>query len=568
MYDKPIPVLLMTDFYKVCHRACYAPGTTQLVSYWTPRGSRIEGIRYVVSFGLQAFIKKYLLDYFEESFFARPWEEVREEYVQYVSDTFYPDIAQEEIEAFHKIHMLGHLPIQIRAVPEGLRVPVGCPMIEFRATEEWSFWLAGYLETLASCNLWFPMTAATIADHNRALVDAWYDKTVDDSVSRDFAAGDFSMRGMPGVEAAVMADAGHLLSFRSTATVPTAWWLHNFYNAPFTVCKGTPSMEHSVVESYGKMREQEYYERVATVVRPSGPLSMVSDTWDLWRVITEYLPNLKDKLMRRDGKVVIRPDSGDPVEILCGTLRPGTYMPLDDVVQPDDLKSWIRDYAEQHYDYLSGEDHFHVRIGDILYSITCYHGFSEDEDGNWGYEAAVEEVEIQSEPVTPEMKGVVELLWEIVGGTENSKGFRVLDSHFGVIYGDAITHDRAEAIFSRLAEKGFAANNVILGFGSYTYQYVTRDTFGFALKVTHGIVDGKERAMFKDPVTDKGKHSAHKKSQKGMCVVSLGPDGITYTDGHTMEESDQDGNLLRPVFRDGQLLVDEDFETIRSRLRS
>ena len=78
MYDKPIPVLLMTDFYKVCHRACYAPGTTQLVSYWTPRGSRIDGIRYVVSFGLQAFIKKYLLDYFEESFFARPWEAVRE----------------------------------------------------------------------------------------------------------------------------------------------------------------------------------------------------------------------------------------------------------------------------------------------------------------------------------------------------------------------------------------------------------------------------------------------------------------------------------------------------------
>lgn len=569
MYSKPIPVLLMTDFYKVCHRAFYRPGTTQLVSYWTPRKSRIEGISYVVAFGLTAFIKQYLLDYFEESFFSRPWEEVRMEYVDYITETFAADIAMEEIEAFRQIYELGHLPISIRAVPEGTRVPIGCPMIEFSATEEWSFWLAGYLETLASCNLWFPMTAATIADHNRQLVDEWYAKTVDDNVSRAGAAGDFSMRGMPGVEAAVMADAGHLLSFSSTATVPTAWWLRNFYNAPLSVCRGTPSTEHSVVESYGQGLEKTYYERVATEVRPHGPLSMVSDTWNLWTVLTDYLPSLKDKLMQRDGKVIIRPDSGDPVDILCGTLKPSDYMVLD--MDPAELEKYFFQYAREHYPYDGSDETFYtVRIGDTLYDVQAIHTWiPDDEDMVDGYYTEeVSEVHIKTRPITPEMKGVVELLWDLAGGTINSKGFRVLEQHFGTIYGDAITHDRANDIFRRLAEKGFASNNVVLGFGSYTYQYVTRDTFGFALKVTHGIVNGEEVQMFKDPVTDKGKGSAGKKSQKGMCIVRQAEDGsLSYTDGHTIHEAHSaEDNILQVVFWNGRLMIDEDFLTIRQRL--
>ncbi len=500
-YDKPIPALLLTDFYKTCHRAFYNPSTTQLVSYWTPRKSRVDGIEKVVCFGLQALIKKYLIDHFAVTFFDRPWDEVRAEYVEYISATFDRSIAEEEVDAFKAVHDLGYLPIEIRAVPEGTLVPIGCPMIEFRATEDWSYWVINYLETLNSCNLWMPMTAATIAYDNRLLVDRWYEKTVDDDVPRCSAAGDFSMRGMAGVDSAVMADAGHLLSFSSTATIPTAWWLRNFYNAPLNVCKGTPSTEHSVMESFGQEGERDAYEFIATKARPNGVLSMVSDTWDLWKVLTEYLPSLKDKLMERDGKVVIRPDSGNPADILCGTLRAG-----------------------------------------------------ETPDG----------------PVTPEMKGVIELLWDMAGGSINSKGYRVIDRHFGAIYGDAITHERAEEIFSRLAEKGFAANNITLGFGSYTYQYVTRDTFGFALKVTHGIINEKETFMFKDPVTDRGAHSAGKKSQKGMCIVERNPNtgDIFYTDHHTMAEADVSRNLLRPVFKNGALLVDDDFELIRKRLHS
>ena len=492
-YTKPVPALLLTDFYKICHRSFFNPDTTQLVSYWTPRKSRLEHIDYVVMFWLQATCKKYLIDHFNITFFERPWEEVREEYVTYVAATFYEDIAEGEIEAFKKIYDLGYLPIEIRAVPEGTRVPIGCPALEIRATEDYAFWLPQYLETILSCNLWSPMTAATLADANRRALVSWYDKTVDDGVPVRTGAGDFSMRGMPGDDAAIMADAGHLLSFSSTATVPTAWALNCFYNAPFSVARGVPSTEHSIPESFGQERELDYFKRVLTE-RPTGPLSTVSDTWDLEKVLVEHLPKLKDLIMARDGKVVIRPDSGKPADIICGV------------------------------------------------------------DGK-----------MDGSPL--EVDGCIGLLWKLFGGRINSKGYRELDPHIGLIYGDAITHESLNEICSRLERLGYAANNIIFGFGSYTYQYVTRDTFGFALKVTHGIVAGEERYMFKDPKTDKGTHSASKKSQKGMCIVTQGADGkLTYTDQHTITESDSPDNLLRPVFRNGELLVDEDFDTIRHRL--
>lgn len=556
-YDKPIPVLLLTDFYKIFHRGCYNPKTEQLVEYLTPRMSRVKGIDYVVELWLQGVLKKYLIDKFAVTFFDRPWEEVRAEYVEYISATFDKGIAQSEIEAFKEVHAMGYLPILIRAVPEGTRVPIGCPMIEFRCTDPRMFWLPSYLETLCSCNLWLPMTAATIADHNRSMVDEWYDKTVEDNVPRHSAAGNFSMRGMGGEEAAIMADAGHLLSFSSTATVPTAWSLRNFYNAPLTICKGTPSLEHSVMESYGEEHELEAFEHISTEVRPNGALSMISDTWDLWRVLTEYLPKLKGQLVKRDGRVVIRPDSGNPIDIVCGLPHAETTL----------------EHAAEYFKQRAMQDCFELEKGSecsVSYccevegeKVTCTCAVRAKEDGN--FDAAV--TELTSDKMSSEDKGVVRLLWELVGGTVNSKGFRVLEEHFGVIYGDAITFDSGSGMYSRLAENGYAANNIILGFGSFTYQYVTRDTFGFALKVTHGIVDGVETEMFKDPITDHGKHSAGKKSQKGMCIVRQDEDGtISYTDHHTFAESDAPGNLLRPVFKNGELLVDEDFETIRRRL--
>lgn len=186
--------------------------------------------------------------------------------------------------------------------------------------------------------------------------------------------------------------------------------------------------------------------------------------------------------MGRDGKLVIRPDSGNPVDIICGTMAAAT--------SPGFFKS------------LGG-------------GLTD----GRDREGN--------------DARTPAEKGVIELLWEIFGGTVNEQGYKVLDSHIGAIYGDSITYERAEAIMQRLKDKGFASTNVVFGVGSYTYQYVTRDTFGSAVKATAVVVGEDEHQIFKDPATDNGT----KKSARGFISVVKNDDGeYEMVDGLTREE--------------------------------
>ncbi|SHK37139.1 nicotinamide phosphoribosyltransferase [Clostridium cavendishii DSM 21758] len=481
--------LLLTDFYKTIHHMCYAEGMTKLVSYWTPRMSRKEDMNKVVMFGLQPFIKKNLINYFNEHFFNKSKEEVVTEYKRVISRTM-GNIAADtkHIEALHD---LGYLPIQIKAVEEGLRVNIKTPMIEITNTHEDFAWLVNYLETFMSCNIWQPMTSATIAYRYREIVDKYFELTVENGELKK-ACGDFSMRGFSSVESAEISSAAHLLSFVGTATIPSIVYLEKYYNCNIDdeiVGLGTPSTEHSVMCSYGT-DEFKAYKRLITEVFPSGVISIVSDTYDYFNVITSLLPRLKEEILNRDGKVVIRGDSGDPVKIICGDK-----------------------YAKKD---------------------------------------------------SPEYKGTVELLWYIFGGKINSKGYKVLNSKVGTIYGDSITVERCEEICKGLEEKGFAVSNCVFGIGSYTYQYNTRDTFGFALKATHAVINGEERFIFKDPKTDTGNF---KKSQKGMCYVYKEGQDILYKDELTIKEQEErKDNLLEVVFKDGKLIKDYSLAEIRNRL--
>lgn len=480
---------LLTDFYKTIHHMCYAQGMTKLVSYWTPRMSRKENMDKVVMFGLQPFIKKYLIQYFNENFFQNDKEAVVSEYKRIISKTM-GNIAADtkHIEALHD---LGYLPIQIKAVEEGSRVNIKTPMIEITNTQAHFAWLVNYLETFMSCNIWQPMTSATIAYRYREIVEKYFNLTVENGDVRK-ACGDFSMRGFSSVESAELSGAAHLLSFLGTATIPAISYLEEYYNCNIEeeiVGLGTPSTEHSVMCSYGK-DEFSAYKRLITEVFPSGVLSIVSDTYDYWNVITDILPRLKEDILNRDGKIVIRGDSGDPVKIICGD----------------------KDAAKDSEEY----------------------------------------------------KGTVELLWDIFGGEINSKGYKVLNSKIGTIYGDSITVERCEQICKGLKEKGFAVNNCVFGIGSYTYQYNTRDTFGFALKATHAVIDGEEKFIFKDPKTDKDNF---KKSQKGMCYVYREGQDILYKDELTIKkQAEYKDNLLEIVFKDGKLIKDYSLSEIRNRL--
>ena len=415
--DYVIPSLLC-DFYKAQHFLQYPVGTERVYSTWTPRGSRLEGVNEVVAFGFQAFIKGYLIDFFNKSFFSRPKADVVAEYVRYIKNTLL--IQDPPTKHIEDLHDLGYLPVKICALPEGTAVPLRVPMLTIENTDDRFFWVTNYLESLMSQELWLPSTAATIAKEYRKILDAAAAKTSDMPEFVQWQGHDFSMRGMAGLEASMLSGAGHLLSFTGTDTIPAIMFLEKYYGANIEkelVGGSVPASEHSVACAYGKGNEEVYYKRLLTEVYPKGIVSIVSDTWDLWKVLTDIIAKFKPEIMARDGKCVIRPDSGDPVLIMCGDL---------DAERPE------------------------------------------------------------------ARKGVIEILWDIFGGTINSKGYKQLDSHIGAIYGDAITRERAKAICDRLEAKGFASTNIVFGIGSYTYQYNTRDTFGFALKSTWCKINGEE----------------------------------------------------------------------------
>ncbi|MBB6672210.1 nicotinate phosphoribosyltransferase [Cohnella nanjingensis] len=484
------PATLLCDFYKVSHKNQYPKGTELVYSTWTARTSRIANLDHVVAFGFQAFIKEYLIDYLDEFFFGRTRAEVADEYKRVIHYAL--GVADPDAGHIERLHDLGYLPIRIKAVKEGSLVPIKVPMLTIENTKPEFFWLTNYLETLMSCQLWMPATSATLAFEYRKILEAYARRTNGDLSGVPFQGHDFSMRGMSSLEAAKSSGAGHLLSFTGTDTIPAILYLEDHYNADMEkelVGTSIPATEHSVMCAHGR-DEMASYRYLIKEVYPSGFVSIVSDTWDLWSVLDVVIRGLKEDILSRDGRVVIRPDSGDPVKIICG--------------DPDSANAFER-------------------------------------------------------------KGVIELLWEIFGGTVTERGYKQLDSHIGAIYGDAITIDRCREICEKLATKGFASTNMVYGIGSFTYQYNTRDTFGFALKSTFTIVNGEERKIYKDPKTDSNQF---KKSQTGLVRVTAQDGTMAYVDNLGQAQYDGFGetDLLEDVFVDGKLVREHTLSEIRAAL--
>lgn len=313
----PSPTLL-ADFYKLSHKAQYPLGTEYVYSVWIPRSTFLP-VDYAVMFGLQAFIQRWLVDYFDTQFFGNPFAVVAEEYRRVVKSSL--GVVSPEVQHWRDLHKLGYLPLRIKALPEGMRVPLKVPMFTIENTHPDFFWLTNYIETLLSTEIWQPMTSATIADQYRRLLTYYAEATGGDPETVLFQAHDFSMRGMAGAEAGAASGAAHLLSFRGSDTIPAIGWLEYYYAADVTkelVAESIPATEHSVMCAYGPQDEKEAYRHLLEEVYPTGFVSIVSDTYSLWKVLTKTLPALKSSIMARDGRCVIRPDSGDPVKIICG----------------------------------------------------------------------------------------------------------------------------------------------------------------------------------------------------------------------------------------------------------
>lgn len=506
--------LFYTDGYKVGHKRMLAPGTVRLYGTWIPRSLKHAplGVKKIVSFG-QQLVVRWLNDEFEENFFKQP-KDIAIDFGKDMSLYLGMDYDASHFEALHD---LAYLPIEIKSLPEGIETKANIPHMTFINTVDGFAWLTLYLETIISSLAWKPSTSATIALQYKRNATEWIMKTDPSNAWLiPFMCHDFSARGLSPWDM-LSSGLGHASSFRGSDTLICIPGARYFYNEPKNqVCiNSVNASEHSVsttkIFTVGEQQMlSDWMEEF-----PKGILSVVSDTFDLWKLINVYLVNLKSEILLRDGKLVIRPDSGDPVDIICGI----NTSPI--------LSKKIKSFNDLHHEVYGEGIH---KFGDRILNES-------------------------------EFKGVIELLWDIFGGTINEQGYKVLDPHIGAIYGDSITLKRQIEIYERLASKGFASTNIVLGVGSYTYQYNTRDTFGFAAKGAWFQTENQGSFdIYKDPVTDDGT----KKSKKGLVkVMEIGGE-IQCIDQCTWGEESE--GLLQTIFKDGEFYNQTTLQEIREKL--
>lgn len=584
------------DSYKLGHADQFPEGTTKVYSNFTPRSLKHLPVPHqcgtirVVWFGLQAFLND-LQSVWQETFFDRPKDEVVAEFMELVGPFCGPrGFNQSRIEWLHD---LGYLPIEIKSLPEGTLVPAGVPVLTITNTLPEAYWLPNFLETWLSADLWKPSTAATISYTYRKIIDHYAELTGGNKEFVMWQGHDFSSRGMSGIQDAARTGAGHLLSFAGTDNVTAVQLVNDAYHGKETFVGGSvPATEHSTMTSSilveaERLRqtgvdednvmtqaELNVIKRLVTEVYPSGVVSVVSDSFDFWKVITEIAPTLKNEILDRVpdqlglAKVVFRPDSGDPVKIICGDVE---IIDIKSSNKNDEIDlEYAQDVAIDILVNAAANEAGHGELGELTtegyfrVNGKIYKAVVDIEwnryDKQYYYVDGHTLVSFVETELSPQQKGAIECLWDTFGGTTNEKGFKTLNQRVGLIYGDSITLDRCNEILKLLAEKGFASDNVVFGIGSFTFQYNTRDTLGFAMKATYVEIDGKPYSIFKDPKTDSGT----KKSARGLLQVVQDGDTLKVNQDVTWEQEKQ--GLLRTVYRDGKIVVSETFADIRSRL--
>ena len=601
---------LLTDFYKLTHILQYRPELRELTSYLTPRGSRLKGIDKVVFFGLSAYVHSYVVENFNDNFFNRNFEdcehEIRE--VLNLGLGYTDEMIDKTIGHFKALHGLGYLPVEINAVAEGTLVPMGVPCLEIKSTDPQFFWVGQALEASLSAAIWHPMVSATIAREYRKIAREAFVKTVENGIDERTAMCDFSMRGQESNESAVNASVAWLTSMWNSSTVAARKHIQNVYGKCDGNVRGLTSTEHSVMTSHACLDGGDEFFTFQYLFNLYWNVSFaaVCDSYDFWNVLTNILPNYFMHEIDARGKrgvfIGVRHDSAEPVDAICGTV-PVLHANAVKHIPKDMLEDGTKSKFECMTLMFSEEEANNLweqgfREGDLV-AVMCdgieylvriravehLHSIDETVDKNcpmmWA--AGV----LQNRSRTWEEKGMVETMYELFGGTVNSKGFKVLNPGIKAVYGDSITITRAKKIYNRLAIKGFAANNVSLGVGSFSFQSLenedgtlspfTRDTFSVAIKCTHSkyiarewydegyegdimhcSVEEAERHVFKDP-----KNFSGKKSQKGLCRIFFNEDGeLTYED--ELYEKDLVGkdSALITYFKNGQEFK-QNFESIR-----
>lgn len=453
-------ILLNTDSYKASHYLQYPPETTTVSSYIEARGGQFPQTLF---FGLQAFLKAYL---------SKPITQEQINEAETILQAHGVPFYREGWEVILKKHN-GYLPIEIEALPEGSIIPTGNALVQIRNTDPEAYWLTSYLETALLRAVWYPTTVATLSWQAKQVIARYLTLTSDSPAEQlPFKLHDFGARGASSQESAALGGMAHLVNFQGSDTVAALLAARQYYSADMAAFS-IPAAEHSTITSWGKEGEVDAYANMLNqFAKPDSLLAVVSDSYDIYNAVTNlWGKELRQQVEKSGATLVIRPDSGNPVEVVLEVLE--------------------RLYAQ-------------------------------------------------------------------FGGTINRKGYKVLADCVRVIQGDGVNLQSIEAILENMQQAGFSADNIAFGMGGGLLQKVNRDTLSFAMKASALECAGEWRDVFKQPMTDKGKHS-----KKGVLAVVDAEQGIQTIRANELLSSQN--NMLRLVYRNGQLLIDEGFEAVRQR---
>lgn len=457
--------IIDTDSYKASHWLQYPPNTELVHSYLESRGSEREW-RETVFFGLQYILKRYFLERFTQDMV----EEAREVIIAH-GEPFNYDGWTSLIRKHG-----GRLPLRVRAVPEGSVVPLRNVLMTVENTDPEFFWLTSWFETQLM-RIWYPCTVATQSFHIKRDVFSFLEETADDAAAEiGFKVHDFGARGVSSQETAAIGGAAHLVNFFGTDTMAALLIHRNFYNtamAGFSI----PAAEHSTITSWGRENEAEAYRNMLrNFAKPGSLVAVVSDSWNIYEAVEKiWGEQLRQEVIDSGATVVIRPDSGEPVEVVA-------------------------------------------RVAEIL-------------GAKFGYEV-------------------------------NSKGYKVL-RNVRIIQGDGVNERSIHEILQRLKSNGFSTSNIAFGIGGALLQKIDRDTLKFAYKCSAIVSDGKLIEVYKQPITDSGKNS-----KRGRLDLVRSGGGFETVKLDTAEQRSAPNSAMRTVYENGDLLIDDDLETIRERAES
>jgi nicotinamide phosphoribosyltransferase len=452
-------LVLQTDSYKFTHWKQYPPGTRSVYSYLESRGGMFDQTLF---FGLQYYLCEYLRG-----------EVVSEADVREAHEFVDKHIGPGVFNLDGWMHIVrkhgGRLPVVIKAVPEGSVVDVLNVLMTIENTDPQCYWLPNYLETLL-LKVWYPITVGTLSGAIRKAFLAALERSGDPSLI-DFKLHDFGYRGVSSEETAAIGAAAHLINFKGTDTVAGIRFLQRYYQSSEMEGFSIPAAEHSTITAWGRENEVRAYDNMLTQF-PTGLVAVVSDSYNVYEACEKLWGGmLRDKVLQREGVLVVRPDSGYPRDVV-------------------------------------------LKVLDIL-------------GQKFGYQS-------------------------------NTKGYRVLNPKVRVIQGDGVNYWTIQDTLTAMARAGWSADNITFGMGGALLQQLNRDTQKFAFKTSAVTINGEDHPVYKDPV------EGHDKVSKRGRLALRRLNGKWSTVNVNRDTPDPQ-DVLRTVFKDGELLVTQSVVEVRKR---